>query len=301
MYYATVGVQFDPNTGGGKGSKLYAYDPIGNSWAARASTMIDGDLVANEALAYDPVNDRLYATIVQVTTGGDAGLLSTLAIYDPDSDTWTGTTSGAGTTFGVASEAEYLDGKIYVWRGLFNGGAVNGSDSYLEVYDIATDDWSATPTLQSFGIVPGFRSGAIDIWGVALTADPQRNLLFVLGGEANKQVYVFDVTTQTWSVAPTAVYDGGWGDGLEYVSESEILYQIDGRNALGSPQGTAAMSADPADINGDGAVDVLDLLIVLAEWGPCANCDNCPADIDDDCEVGVTDLLALIAAWTPCD
>ena len=51
---------------------------------------------------------------------------------------------------------------------------------------------------------------------------------------------------------------------------------------------------NPADVNGDGVVNVDDLLIVIAAWGPC---DGCPADIDGDLVVGVNDLLAVIAAW----
>jgi len=45
-------------------------------------------------------------------------------------------------------------------------------------------------------------------------------------------------------------------------------------------------------------VDVFDLLIVLAEWGPC----NGPweADFDDSGGVDVFDLLELLGAWGPC-
>jgi hypothetical protein len=60
-------------------------------------------------------------------------------------------------------------------------------------------------------------------------------------------------------------------------------------------------SAVPADLDGDGFVNVTDFLILLAEWGPCD--DPCPpyclGDIDNDCTVGVNDFLALLAAWTP--
>ena len=41
----------------------------------------------------------------------------------------------------------------------------------------------------------------------------------------------------------------------------------------------------PADINGDGAVDVNDLLMVISGWGPCGF--FCPADINDDDTVDV--------------
>jgi hypothetical protein len=53
----------------------------------------------------------------------------------------------------------------------------------------------------------------------------------------------------------------------------------------------------PPDINGDGDVTVLDLLMLLAAWGPCP---SCPEDINGDGEVSVLDLLELLAAWGPC-
>jgi len=53
----------------------------------------------------------------------------------------------------------------------------------------------------------------------------------------------------------------------------------------------------PEDINGDGTVDVVDLLMLLAAWGPC---EGCPEDVTGDGMVDVLDLLALLAAWGPC-
>ena len=56
----------------------------------------------------------------------------------------------------------------------------------------------------------------------------------------------------------------------------------------------AAWQSAPAraDIDGDCDVDVDDLLLLLAAWGPCA---GCPADLDGDGVVSVTDLLQLLA------
>ena len=51
------------------------------------------------------------------------------------------------------------------------------------------------------------------------------------------------------------------------------------------------------DINGDCAVGVVDLLLLLMAWGAC---DACPADLDGDNIVGLSDLLALLANWGPC-
>ncbi len=55
-----------------------------------------------------------------------------------------------------------------------------------------------------------------------------------------------------------------------------------------------------ADLDGSGSVGVGDLLILLANWGPCEECKlpgECPADLDGDCTVGVVDLLILLANW----
>lgn len=52
-----------------------------------------------------------------------------------------------------------------------------------------------------------------------------------------------------------------------------------------------------SDIDGDGAVGVTDLLIVLGAWGPCTPCDGCPADLNYDCAVDVVDLLMILGKW----
>lgn len=59
--------------------------------------------------------------------------------------------------------------------------------------------------------------------------------------------------------------------------------------------------ACPGDVaggkgGGDGVVNVLDLLAVIAVWGS----DDAAADINGDGLVGVVDLLAVISAWGPC-
>lgn len=60
-------------------------------------------------------------------------------------------------------------------------------------------------------------------------------------------------------------------------------------------------TAVQADLNGDDAVNVQDLLILLSRWGPCPMpCPPiCTGDFDLDCQVSTTDLLALLARWDP--
>ena len=52
----------------------------------------------------------------------------------------------------------------------------------------------------------------------------------------------------------------------------------------------------PADLNNDGIVDLGDLLILLAAWGPCPT-EPCAGDLNGDEEVDLADLLILLAAW----
>jgi len=52
-----------------------------------------------------------------------------------------------------------------------------------------------------------------------------------------------------------------------------------------------------ADLNCDGVVGFADLSQLLANWGPCGDCDDCLEDIDGDCMVGFADLTAVLNAW----
>ncbi len=73
---------------------------------------------------------------------------------------------------------------------------------------------------------------------------------------------------------------------------------LDSADNLGAGKDLSfTVGAIPGDLNGDGVVGVADLLILLANWGPCADCDDCPADLDGNCTVGVSDLLILLVNW----
>ena len=54
----------------------------------------------------------------------------------------------------------------------------------------------------------------------------------------------------------------------------------------------------PADVTGDGLVDVQDLVAVITAWGPCSGCAE---DIDGSGAVDVGDLVEVIVAWGACD
>ena len=95
----------------------------------------------------------------------------------------------------------------------------------------------------------------------------------------------FDTPVDAITAIPDLVGDGSW----ELVAGGR-----DGRITCLSG-GLDALVYDPEDINEDGVVNVVDLLIVIAEWGAL----DSPADVNEDGIVDVTDLLMVIAAWSP--
>lgn len=61
-----------------------------------------------------------------------------------------------------------------------------------------------------------------------------------------------------------------------------------------SPTG---LPPQPEDLNGDCAVNVLDMLQLLGAWGDCPAKGPCPEDLTEDGTVNVLDLLQLLGAW----
>jgi len=78
-----------------------------------------------------------------------------------------------------------------------------------------------------------------------------------------------------------------WFDGADVIHESRNIYW----------NNEGVTTPCPTDINGSGATDVSDLLMVIGAWGPCS---GCPEDLDGSGTVDVTDLLMVIGAWGPC-
>ena len=53
------------------------------------------------------------------------------------------------------------------------------------------------------------------------------------------------------------------------------------------------------DLDENGIVNVLDLLLLLGDWGPCSPPPaTCPADLDGDGEVNTLDLLIMLGNWS---
>jgi hypothetical protein len=82
----------------------------------------------------------------------------------------------------------------------------------------------------------------------------------------------------------------GSGEVLVQLSDAQGLSVLD--IVILRPSG----AAPSPDVNGDGAVNVSDLVAVIIDWG-CSG--SCAGDATGDCRTDVNDLVAVIVAWDP--
>jgi hypothetical protein len=151
------------------------------------------------------------------------------------------------------------------WTDFENGGAVNSTDG----------SWFITPD-DPQGLAGNGHDedcdGVSDEYGVRIAR------LTVRGNDSIVWV--------------EALFQGKDADGQTWLSSDLLAIANEGGACV--PDDTTCY----ADINGDWTIDVLDLLQVISDWGPCGN--SCPADIDGNGAVDVLDLLEVIANWGPC-
>jgi hypothetical protein len=123
-----------------------------------------------------------------------------------------------------------------------------------------------------------------DLFGVSVALDGDIGVVGAVGNNSPGAAYVFAGLSGTDCNA-NRVPDGC--DILEGASDD-----VNGNDVPDECE-------SPADVNGDGVVDVEDLVQVALAWGACAGpCPpGCPEDTDGDCTVGVADLVAVVVGW----
>ena len=103
-----------------------------------------------------------------------------------------------------------------------------------------------------------------------------------------------------------ALYDGsGGGTGIDLASTGLASICCVRVSNPGRPRLVPSIEIDafvdvtPAtDLDGDGAVGIVDFLALLKAWGTCPGApDPCVADVDRDGAVAVTDFLSLLQDW----
>ena len=87
-----------------------------------------------------------------------------------------------------------------------------------------------------------------------------------------------------------------WPGGFEVYITDEPPYVYQGNGNHGVMEWTGTSSQCVTDVNGNGAVDVADVLLVLSDFGCSADCDTA-TDIDGDGGITVSDVLALLSSF----
>jgi hypothetical protein len=98
----------------------------------------------------------------------------------------------------------------------------------------------------------------------------------------------FGLGTATEAEVVTVEWPDGTTTTLQHVAADQVI--------VVEPCPPAGSCTCPADLDGSGAVDVQDLIVVLLDWGAAGG----PGDIDGSGVVDVQDLIAVLLVWGPC-
>ena len=109
---------------------VHAYDPKTKKWTPRAPMP-----TKRSAMAHDVIDGKIYVAGGRPPRGHD------FAVYDPKADKWTTLPDLPTQRNHIAAAA--IDGRLYVAGGRFGGGFRSEITPALEVYDPATNQWSA--------------------------------------------------------------------------------------------------------------------------------------------------------------
>ncbi len=268
--------------GGGNpaSARVDIYDPATDTWSRGADMPTPRLIFARVAF-----EGKIY------TFGGLAGLgnsdrgLKTTDVYDPKTDTWTESATMPQAVWGHS--ADVVDGKIYVIGGSYGIDAMQ----ILQVYDPQTDTWAnGTPMpIRTRGHATSVVCGKIYAIGGWLNS----------GQRPYSNVWMYDTSTDIWTeTVPLPDVRAGFSASVV----NGKIYAIGGTRT-GHPTAPTStvyeleLDSSSPDLNGDGLVDIKDLLRLINSWGQ----DDPTVDIaPPPCGDGVVDALdleLLMSSW----
>lgn len=212
-----------------------------------------------------------------------------------DGTSWSGLgagLTGSGVTPSVMAMASYDDGS---GDALYVAGQTFSSAGGVPVQRVARWDGTSWSAVGS-----GFDDGIV--WGLQVFDDGTGPALYATG------TFTSSGGTPLRGLAKwngTSWEDVGMTDDDTYrsLAVSDALWTcgrystIGGVTANGIARLVACDTGIEGDVDGNGTVDLNDLLVVLTGWGPCPVGEPCPGDVDGDGTIGLSDILILLANW----
>lgn len=212
-----------------------------------------------------------------------------------------------------------------VVEGTLSGGSGDPTNHTISIDQFDTlGDTRVLNFVQLDFLTSTIGGGTTDGSGIPVHLNSQLSSMYSIAGEMIAAPYaVIDYVHPNSSPASFTLFDTDTA-GVAYTSPGDLLAWIGSDvitieavtqlqvwadppdivdfSAGGTVRYTVTFDYSPAstagDVDGDGDVDLDDLLTVLASWGPCGDCFACPADTDGSCDVDFTDLLAVLNNWT---
>lgn len=211
-------------------------------------------------------------------------------IEPPDSGSWTFSSTSRGENFSWTSPAPIrADGGHYEM--LFTVNSANVMVSYIGIPfgPIDVTDMIPADSLETWRSSSG--PCPLDFgWIEVIFPEDQfpSSLSYDWIVEINGKGYVTYRMENVFT--GQADYDLGWPWGT-------VTVNIESGTIIGLLNIDLVTAPCYGDIDGDGVVDVVDLLEVIGNWGFCI---GCPADTNQDDMVDVTDLLLIVGSCGLC-
>ncbi len=266
--------------GGALSGMVEEYDPATDTWTRKADMP-----TARWWLSTSVVNGKIYA----IGGAGDAfgKWFDTVEEYDPATDTWTRKANMPIRRFALSTSG--VNGRIYIIGGASAWGIFVRA---VEEYDPATDTWTKKadiPTPRgwlSTSVMNGevyAIGGCVDVHGVTFSTVEAYNpktdswIEWTDMPTPRKALATSVVNGKIYAIGGSAVPD--WNTCISTVEEYDLI------------------PPTPPDFNGDGMIDIKDLLLLIESWGqddPLV--DIAPLPFGDGV-VDALDLELLMSYW----
>jgi len=259
---------------------VYVYDPQTDTWTQKADMPY-----ANALCGIAVVDDTIY--LIGGGFSEPSSPTSTVMAYNPITESWT---QKADMPTARGPSACVVDGMIYAIGGADQDWQVF-SYKHVDVYDPSTDTWTRKSDMPT------------ERWGLGTCV--VNGKIYAIGGWSGRDACtaneVYDPTTDTWAIKSPMQQKR---NGAFVCSIGDKIYAIGGAYPVPQPGFLSSaevydtgLGVPSPDFNGDGIVDIKDLLLLIESWGQDDPvCDIAPPPFGDGV-VDALDLELLMSYW----